>query len=255
MNWNYEDRTMPGTFNYILHNDYNDKVVNVSVLNEHRFAFYYWTKWASLQAENVPSTLVSLDWHQDLAPLSEMECDDLTALNRDDFNEVGIFTAYKLNPCNDGQILAAAYLNLVSKIYVLCKQREYDDIFPFTDYLGKKHNGKVFYTIDELIDCLKKDDINSIYFDIDLDYFTESKDACGGGVDVKLVNDEEVVKTISPHSPLMQLILPKLKGMTIALEPDFCGGLRNSNHLFNILDNNLFYPTLLNELQIECSLR
>jgi len=249
MAWELEDVLPPGTFEDHPINSYNNKILGVSLLYEHRFAFYYWMKWTCLQSENVPPVLISLDWHQDLVHPSENECDELTALKQNDFREVGIFTAYKLNPLNHNQILAAAYLNLVSEIYILCKQRQYDydnDMFAFTDYLGKKHDVKVFYTIDEMLACLKKEDINSIYFDIDLDYFTESKDSCGGDANVELVDDEEVGKIIAPHSSFMQLILPKLKGMTIAMEPEYCGGMRKSNHLFNLLDENLFDPGLLN---------
>lgn len=238
----------PGTFEDHPFNSYNSEMLGVSLLYEHRFAFYYWMKWTNLEGGNTPPVLISLDWHQDLVWPSEQECDELTTLNQNDCREIGIFTAYKLNPLNDSQILSAAYLNQISDIYVLCKQQQYDDddIFAFTDYLGNKHEVKIFYEIDEMLACIKKETITSVYFDIDLDYFTESKDSCGGDAGVELISDEEVVKIIALNSPLMQWILPKLKGMTIALEPEYCGGMRKSNHLFNLLDENLFDPSLLN---------
>ena len=250
MGWEYESVLPPGTFESYFTNPYNNKILNVSIVYEHRFAFYYWMKWTSLQAINNPPVLISLDWHQDLVHPSEDEYEELKALNQNDYIKVGIYTAYKLSSLNHCQILAAAYLNLISDIYVLCKQKQDDyenDMFDFIDFLGNKHHVKYFYKIDEILACIKKENIESLYFDVDLDFFTESEDPCGGDTDVELISDEEVDKIIAPHSPLMQVILPKVIGITIALEPEFCGGMRNSNHLFNLLDEALFYPPLLNE--------
>lgn len=67
MSWRSEGVQMPGTFEDYFVNPYDsNKNLNVSIVFEHRFAFYYWMKWTTLQAKNHPPVLILLDWHQDL---------------------------------------------------------------------------------------------------------------------------------------------------------------------------------------------
>jgi len=47
--------------------------------------------------------------------------------------------------------------------------------------------------------------------------------------------------------PAMEWILSRLEGFTIAMEPDFCGGLKKSNQLFHILENIFFTAPLFNK--------
>jgi hypothetical protein len=84
-----------------------------------------------------------------------------------------------------------------------------------------------------------------VFFDVDLDYFTESPDLCGGGKNVSLVPDCEVKATLDPKGELMAWIFQRMSGMTIATEPEFCGGLINSNHLVSVLSDCLFHPQLM----------
>lgn len=100
----------------------------------------------------------------------------------------------------------------------------------------------------QLTDALKEKGVGRLYFDIDLDYFTESDDPTfGGGKNVRLVSDKEIHKTIEPSSELMKWILPRMSGMTIALEPEFCGGISNANHILEIVSQALFSPQLLRQ--------
>ncbi len=246
MNSEIEYVLPPGTFEDHPVNTYNHEILGVSLMYEHRFAFYYWMKWTNILRDSIPPVLISLDWHQDLVYPAGDEYDELRAINQNDYREVGIFTAYKLSPLNHCQILSAAYLNLISDVYVLCKQDGDDDEFDFEDYLANNHKVKVFYKIEDLLTCIQQETIDSVYLDVDLDYFTESEDSCGGDANVKLVSDEEVGSMVALRSPLMEWILPKLKGMTIALEPQYYGGMRKSHYLFNLLDEYLFDPPLLN---------
>jgi hypothetical protein len=75
-------------------------------VHEHRFAFTFWNQWRT----SPPAALVSIDWHQDLQHTSESEQQRLLALDTSDEAEVALFAWTQLNPLNDGQILAAAWV-------------------------------------------------------------------------------------------------------------------------------------------------
>ncbi len=94
---------------------------------------------------------------------------------------------------------------------------------------------------------LLKSNIDEVFFDIDLDYFTESDDPCGGGEDLALMDDKAITLLLDPHSSLIEWVLKRTEGMTIATEPKWCGGLSNSNRIYNILDNTLFLNNLFSK--------
>ena len=237
----------PGTFYETLPavRDGRD-TVEVAIVQDHRFAFFYWQKWKTLKKEGFrPPVLVSLDWHQDLAGPDDEEKDELRNLDPEDYLSVGRFCWEKLNQLNDGHILAAAFLNLIGDIHILHKQE--DDSGPnFKGLSGENHEIVCYKTAEALVAGLtRREGYDDAYFDIDLDYFTESPDSCGGGKEVVLVDDGEIAAVLSPDGALMKWVLHRLAGMTIATEPEFCGGMVNSNRIFNIVDETLFTGRLV----------
>lgn len=239
----------PGSAKSILAHptDPFDKAIEAAVFQEHRFAFYFWARWALEAREHrgqpfEAPDLITLDWHQDLCAPSPGEQADLRALNFSDLNEVALFSWLRLHPHNDGHILAAAYAGLIGDIYVLCKHED-DWLTEFNDLHGRTHRTVVCHSLKGLLAALPA--IRPTYFDVDLDYFTDSDDDMGGGDNVRLVPDRKVRATFDPRGPLMRAVFPRIAGMTIATEPKWCGGARASNHLFDILDRTLFDPPLL----------
>ena len=251
MNNDNEYMRPPGTYYDILsHPSGRNEAIEVAIVQDHRFAFYYWLKWRNrrsnrkaIKSFNIPS-LITIDWHTDLAAPSEGERDELRNLNLGSYRTVALFCWDGLHPHNDGHILSAAYLNLIRDVYVVCKQvgqpRE-----SFKDETGNLHAIYCFHSIGELAAELESKDYSSIYLDIDLDYFTESTDPDGGGESLRLVEEEIIYETIDPNSALMRWIFNRMSGMTIATEPDFCGGMSNSNKIYSIVDSALFEPQLL----------
>jgi len=222
-----------------------DEAVEVALFQDHRFAFFFWSIWTrEFGLEDNPPALVSLDWHEDLAAPGGKELDELRALDRSDRRAISLFCWEKLNPLNDGHILAAAYLNLIGDIYVVRKQVPGDG-HSFEDSNGQSHSIRCFETTEGLMAELKETKVERVFFDIDLDYFTESPNLCGGGEGVTLVSDDSVRTTLDPASELLSWVFERFAGMTIATEPEFCGGLINSNHLVSLLSESLFNSQLL----------
>lgn len=222
-----------------------NEAVELALFQEHRFAFFFWSKWTrALGLQNSPPDLVSLDWHEDLAAPGGQELNDLLDLDQSDPRALAIFCWEGLNPLNDGHILAAAYLNLIGNIYVVRKQFGGTDD-SFEDANGRSHRICCFDTIDDLVAELRQTNVERVFFDIDLDYFTASPDLCGGGNKVELVADEVVRTVLDPESELLAWVFQRFAGMTIATEPEFCGGLINSNHLLSLVSDALFAPQLL----------
>jgi hypothetical protein len=235
----------PGTYyDNLAHPRRADEAVEIAVIQEHRFAFFYWLKWKNELGGDVPPNLISLDWHADLAAPSKSECDELKALDTNDYKSASIFCWEKLNSGNDGHILSAAYLGLIGDIYVVCKQ-EHTTLRKLNDLNGNTHEIHCYNSVDNLLGELKSDSNANVFLDIDLDYFTESQDPCGGGEHLKLVGDDDIRGILNPESELFAWMLERLSGMTIATEPKCCGGFINSNHLFSVVSSALFHPPLL----------
>lgn len=243
----------PGTYYDILaHPKGIDRAIEVAVVQDHRFAFYFWYKWwketdRDLSCkEKIPPALISIDWHRDLGAPCGTEIQDLENLDLNSYKDTALFCWHKLHPHNDGHILAAAYLNLVGDVYVICKQ-DGDDDGEFVDRWGNTHNVKCFSTSESLFEELAMNEVDEIYFDIDLDYFTESKDSCGGGEDLTLNKEEDILSLLDSDSNLMKWIFNRMTGMTIATEPEFCGGMSNSNKIYTIVDKAFFSPQLFSK--------
>lgn len=237
----------PGTYYDILpHPSGANESREVAVVQDHRFAFFYWLKWKNRLGFKAPSpVLISFDWHEDLNWPDASERDELNALNINDYKSIAIFCWDKLSPLNDSHILSAAYLDLVGDVYVLRKQKNGSSSFNFNDVNGKVHVIRCYSSIDELFTEIKQVKVTMVFFDIDLDYFTESTDRCGGGEHVQLIPDEDIMTMLNPASDLFIWLFERLAGVTIATEPVCCGGFVNSNHLLSVVNDALFYPPLL----------
>jgi hypothetical protein len=221
-----------------------DESVSIGVSHEHRFAFYFWGRWLAAGKTSADSSpdLVTIDWHRDLASPSPQEKSDLETLNISNPNELSLFCWGYLNPHNDDHVLSAAYKNLIGDIYVLCKQK-FSNPDQITDYEGNTHSIQVFERKQPLLQAIRQ--TQSIIWDLDLDYFTETDSFMGKDPDVEMAPDHEIRSLLDPDSDFLQAIFERMLGFTIALEPEFCGGYRNSCQLFEKVNKQLFAPPLL----------
>lgn len=212
----------------------------VGIVHEHRFAFWFWNKWnRELPGEKAPA-LVTIDWHQDLGGPDQEEMASLAALDREDDSEVALFAWSQLHPLNDGHILAAAELGFFREIYVLCRQSSIGEESSEDDASFGVH---VFQDVDTFAAAVRH--LPSVILDIDLDYFTRSPDPCGGGDRVKLVPYAEIERVLHPRSGIVAPLLRNVVGITLAIEPEFCGGLHRAHRLLQAVNRIMFDSTLL----------
>ena len=221
----------------------------VGIVHEHRFAFYFWGLYSS--DKRLPhAALISIDAHDDAGVPHEVIPDDLDNLNFQNRTELGLFAWLRLRSLNDGHILPALYLDIFSDVYVLLNDREDSAAFKTNrsehqqkDRNGLMHTVKYYRNPEELLCDLPKG--SPIYLDIDLDYFAiKNPDAEPVLGSENLVPDADIRSFLSINGPLLGPILNRIIGLTIALEPEYCGGLVNSLHVLDILNKELFGGTL-----------
>lgn len=215
----------------------------IGLVHEHRFAFFYWALYSQNMTYERP-ILLTLDSHNDIGVPGDVALDDLRDLNIADRTQLGLFAWLRLRQLNDGHVLPAVYLNFFSDVYALLSMDddswEFDGPFSVEDYrdlAGNSHAVAYCRDHEQLLQHLPTD--VPVFLDIDLDYF--AVDSLGKLVGSEVLKpDEEVRSVLSLKGPLMRTILDRIVGITIALEPSYCGGLVNSLHVLDILNNEFF---------------
>lgn len=242
----------PGTLIELLNHpdEAQNETVELALFNEHRYAFFFWNKWRNELLEDSiaePPCLVTLDWHQDLMWPDETEKKWLDELDLSNNRDVSLYSWANLTPINDGQIMAAAYLNLVGNIYVHCRQGKNESKWKeveFTDKFGNIHTVRKFKTYDGLENHMLQSDEKKVFFDIDLDFFTLNNPYNGVGNSYSYLKDPEIKAMLAVKRPLIEWIFKRMCGFTIAIEPEHCGGLLKAHKLLNVIDQLYFTPSL-----------
>jgi hypothetical protein len=231
----------PGTYtSTVNHPSRPNAALDIGIVHEHRFSFWFWNKWRRKNKSAPAPALVTIDWHQDLG---FEDAESLNILDTDNENEVALYTWSQLNPLNDGQILAAAWLDIIGDVYVLCKQDEPEE-WPFETPRGTS-TINVFHDPERFIQRVQH--LDSIFLDIDLDFFTERTELDEGEVDVRLSPSDQMDMLLAPSGLLIPKILQSVEGVTIAVEPEWCGGLTNAHQSLAQLNYLMFNGTLLAE--------
>ncbi len=239
--------TPPGAFVDILAHpvDRINKAIEKAVIKEHRFAFFYWMKWYKELIEKKkisnPPLLVSIDYHTDLTT-SESEQKDLDGVENYNQADLALFCWAKMQPTNDGQILAAAYMNIIGDIVLLKRQHSIDGLGgePFVDKYGNPHNIFEFNDVKEFEKHLMGRDEKNVFFDIDLDYFIISEGNSTEKDSWEMMKKRNIKKIIRIKRPFILWILKRIEGFTIATEPDYCGGILKSCKILTIIEEQLF---------------
>ena len=227
----------------------NEMSCNIGLVHSHRFAFYFWSTFSKQYSERkMTSSLskplfVSIDYHNDVGRENELNKTELEEINKSNDLWLSLYCWLRLPLNNDGQILPALYLNYFSDAYILLKRESHNfNYMDISDKNNKTHSIKYFEEPNELIGELEKFSDHPIYLDIDLDYFVtkDSADYPGG----KLVPIDDIKRILSLREPLMKILHPSLVGLTIALEPEYCRGMKNSLQVLSILNEEFFSGSL-----------
>ena len=228
-----------------------DAAMEIGIVQEHRFAFFYWLKWRHKQQlknkKAVPPNLVTVDWHYDVGAMCDFFPDVITKLDYSNLAELALFSWCGLRSLNDGHIAPAMFLNAINDVYVILKQHgHFETGEPITDRYGNPHLVHYYYSVEEFLDEHGRDTVHPCIFDLDLDYFTENKGARFPDVATQnLVTNQLISAFFKDDSPFMQWLFSRMCGMTVALEPEYCGGMHNCLRIFNVMSSCLFDPSLL----------
>ncbi|CAI8733726.1 hypothetical protein [Chryseobacterium sp. IT-36CA2] len=245
----------PGSITQLLsHPYYQDwKSIEISIFNDHRYAFFFWNCWTQKLIEddriNYSPSLVSLDWHQDLVYPTTSEKEMLKELDLNNNKDVALYCWANLSHINDTHIMAAAYLNIIGDIYIHCRQGSSEAAWndeQFIDRYGNIHTVKKFKKYDDLKTCLLNSDENNVYFDIDLDFFTIKNplQMGSGSSEYTYLSEETIREMLKIDNPLIEWIFQRLQGITIAVEPEHTGGLLNAHKFLKLINNIWFKPSL-----------
>jgi hypothetical protein len=235
----------PGSMSDIVaHPSGRNAATEVAVFQSHRYAFFYWARWTRKVLPGILPCLVSIDWHQDLCYPTQNQKQWLAELNIKDDREIAAFSWASLSSNNDDHILAAAYLNLIGNVYVLCRQRNNWSDEGLIDKFGNAHSIRKFETAEDLQQALLASTEAAAYLDVDLDYF-----AIKEGYNRKMkasdyMSKADIKALFDAEQPWVDWIYQRLEGFTIATEPEYCGGLAKSNELLDTLNSILFNPGL-----------
>lgn len=258
---------IPGDSSFLPSLHEPKRSVEVAVIHHHRFAFYYWAKWAtenwtvSLTDSASPPDLITIDWHDDVGGecdcifpelaslIQHLEVDDIS---RDEClaaaskarrlaqHNVAAYSFIGLRSLNDGHIFPAQWLNTLGNVYVLNKQ--YDDSSrEMVDQFGRSHSIKCFRNPDKLHRELAKADQHPFYLDIDIDYFFSRR-----GENARQNPRKSICSLLDAKSGWLSKLLSRpLRGVTIALEPSYCGGLNGCLQVYKIISECLFKGDIL----------
>lgn len=235
----------PGTFREVIpHPGSEDRAIEKAIIMEHRFAFFFWMKWHNeLRAKDwlhqPTPTLVTIDWHRDMAPPPEEQKKRLQQLDQSNLSDVANYVWARFDQTNDGHILCAAWLNLIGDI-ILLKNSASEMQDTFIDCNKNEHTIYEFRDYSRFEDFLLQREDKNIFFDIDLDYFIHGKGSTLYPETFERYTDEEIKNIIGYNKAGFQHILPKIDGMTIAQEPSYCGGIANSCHIMKVVHSQLF---------------
>jgi hypothetical protein len=236
-----------GAFVDILPHPYDkiNRAIEKVVIIEHRFSFFYWFKWyknlINKRRIKKPPLLVTVDYHRDIA-FSESEKEELSNVINYNLSELALFCWSRMNTLNNGHVLAAAYTNVIGDIVLLKRQVGFDDNEEniFKDKFNNDHKIYEFTDVDEFEKHLIERQENSVFFDIDLDYFIVSEGNFLAKDSWEMMKEKNIKEIINLERPFIKWILERLEGYTIATEPRYCGGISKSCKILSIIEEQLF---------------
>ncbi|MDX1586184.1 MAG: hypothetical protein R3222_05550 [Balneolaceae bacterium] len=231
----------PGTYlESLSHPTGKSGSMELAVFKEHRFAFYFWNRWNNALGPDLPpATLLTIDWHRDLAPPSSNEQKALERIDLEQEDSVSTFIWSTLNTHNDSHLLSAAYRNIIGDVMLL---KNYGDESQsvYRDCEDNPHQILEFKNIEHLEETVLEREDQHYILDLDLDFFVKAKVYSHQLKEVETYSQKEISEVVDPYSPLFRKLFQKMAGITIATEPRYCGGIIKSNRILEQVMQQLF---------------
>lgn len=132
------------------------------------------------------------------------------------------------------------FLNAINDVYVILKTTEtFSNGRAIYRQVRQPAYGASFLLCCEFLDKHGRDVVHPCIFDLDLDYFSEIK------IDEWLDAPTQDSAFFESDAPFIQWLFSRMCGMTVALEPKYCGGVHNCLRILNEVSSCLFDPPLL----------
>ncbi len=227
----------------------------IHVCKNHENALYYWCK--AKKEMNVDAFfLVAIDKHKDLLglplnvkrELMSWDLNDLDKIKEKTMCERGVRdrSGNLKSKLAYNQFLAAMEVGLVLDILIVSPEVPCEKVYK--DLSGRQH---IIFHCDHPTDLkaiFKSQSIKqslgypegkkSVILDIDLDFFTYLDDQ----EEAHVISEEDFGNIFSKGSPIWW-IYEKAKLVTISKEPFWCGGVDNSERIFELLKRHLLSRT------------
>ncbi|PAU94760.1 hypothetical protein CK503_04610 [Aliifodinibius salipaludis] len=235
----------PGThLEEVAHAADPNRSIDKAIIMEHRFAFFFWMKWRNLLSnkgllKQPAPTLVTIDWHRDLAPVPDEQKATLEQLDQNNLSDVSNYVWAQLDQTNDGHIFCAAWLNLIGDIILLQNTTDYQES-TFIDKEDNEHGVYEFQDFEQFQEYMTSREDENIFFDVDLDYFIHGKGKQRYSENFRRYSDDEIKQIIAPGHPVFEYMIPRIDGITLAMEPGYCGGIVNSCQIMDVFHSQLF---------------
>lgn len=93
---------------------------------------------------------------------------------------------------------------------------------------------------------LRTTSIDKVFFDVDLDYFTILNWSTDNKDNPTFMKESEIKSIMDIKTDFMRWVIERIQGFTIALEPQFTGGLTKSMRLLSLIERTLFTGSVFN---------
>lgn len=211
------------------------ETLEIATVIEYRFSFYYWYKWSNeikkLFSGDLPD-IITLDCHDDTGSECDYPDNCLDTFPMSSEAHVSFFCWHGMRKNNDGNAWPAMHYNLINDVHVIMpKISNRDHAFSFS--CDRQHHVNYYTTPDEYIKRNRCDD-RPVILDIDIDYFMT------GPLDKIKKNFKRVNQLFENSDSLWNSIKPRLYAISIAIEPNYCGGTYNAFMMYNYLLSMMF---------------
>jgi hypothetical protein len=215
----------------VSNDSYFEVKPNIWLMDNHRWAYYIWESFSFKNPNQLPSTLLHIDYHWD--DINDfIDESSIGELKRGDINYIYGLVEQNKSPITCESFIAPAVIRgLFNEIYFCCLQ-ENDSIFD--ERFRRKYPIKIakYKNIKSLVKSLRS---NEFYLDIDMDIFFNLE----GMIHSELWPDKYIATLLDN----IQLLLQSASLTTIAMSHDYINDTDKTRMMTKRLLDKLQIPS------------